>query len=100
MEKVCSSRFGDGGDPQQENGRIARCGQGTHLGFDPMASSGTCLWDCVILSMLSSLALGSEYVPSRHARLGFSQISRGEGQLDLGEEDGGRKVGKVMDGGA
>lgn len=49
--------------------------------------------------MLSSLALGSEYVPSRHARLGFSQISR-EGQLDLGEGDGSRKVGKVMDGGA
>lgn len=71
MEKVCSSHFGDGGDPQQENGRIARCGEGTHLGFDAMTSSGTCLWDCVILSMLSSLALGGEYVPVDMPGLGF-----------------------------
>ena len=81
------------------NRRIARCGRSTHLGFDPMTSSGICLWGCVILTVLSSLALGSEHVASGHARLGFSQVGRG-GQLGSGEKDGSRRVGNMMDHGA
>lgn len=73
------------------NRRIARCGQGTHLGLPP---SDTCLCNCIILTMLGSLALGSEHVASGDPRLAFSQVGRGEGQLDLGDENGSRRVGK------